>query len=524
MVTKKCALDKLLSLGLLIGILIIARPVAYGCDYQCASCTMNCDTLMRVDQANFGGPVRSVAWLCDNCQSIRFQTQYVAVGGYAEQGNDVVIYKIGLQENIEKVVQVNLGSFVLALDWCIIDQVPYLAVAGSATDAGYNVNIFRFDIVPTPTLTLVASFNNQADVYAVSWLCKVCTNVTVQRYLAIGGNPATTDQADIRILLFTASEQEYSLVETSHKVHGAPIYSLDWHIPEIGCPLLAVGGRSSTIECNDVNVRVFSLDCCKGYLLPVTNQRHTAPVVNAVKWSCRRHGDSDTYLAIGGATSDSDNANIRLYKFLSGENRLLEVAKVSDNPLKQIFAVNWFCDDSDAYVTVGGGCTCTTSSQACIPNIYVYKDEIVHGTHQLRLINEEKFDDVATSLDWCRTDDHGCAYLMVGMENDFCCAVACQTNECSGLGQDLVLYKAKLGCHTDVHPCPPAPRPHPVPCCDPCVIACDYCYDSCDTCGDPIAFRELNNTESQKREKYKKARALRRAERATKALQPTVES
>jgi hypothetical protein len=475
MVTKESLINKIKLLSLLIEFFLSMKIVA--CNepvLNCVPCTINSNTLMRIDQAHFGGPVRSVAWLSDNSLRGPHKNQFVAVGGYACQCNDLCIYKISNKETFEKVVKVNLGSFILSLAWCVINHVPYLAVAGSSFETGDNIQIYRFDIWPKPKLTLVDSYKNHADVYAVSWLCAPCQNNTCKRYLAIGGNPSRRDQADIRVLLFDAESDDDALTETSHKVHGAPVYSLDWVVQDNGCPLLAVGGRSSRLECNDINVRIFSFDCTHGYLSPVTYQVHNAPVVNAVKWLSQP--GKGLYLAAGGARSTEDNVNIRMYMFNSSNNTLIDLADVANNPLQQIFSVDWYTYGADKYITAGGGCE--SKGAECVPNIFIYKDVIVNGSHVLQPVTEEKFDENITSLNWNKTDGFGCAYLIAGTERD---RAACGANECPDSSKDVVLYKAKLGSNGPVPtPCEPVPEPGPRPC-SPCNPSCEPCCPPVDS-------------------------------------------
>ena len=283
MIVQRCVDSFNITLNtIVIGCCLLTKTFTIAADdCQCGPCQsvgMSQNTLLRVDQVYFGGPVRSVAWLCNDCGKKGDKAQFVAVGGHSKHQKDVCIYKLAPMDSLKKVIRVEYGAFVLALDWCCINDVAYLAVAGAADDNGDNVKIFRFESEPKPKLIPVASFNNHANVYAVSWLCIPCMQDKSKRYLAIGGNEARNDHADIRLLCFDATEEKEQLIETSSKIHGAPIYSLDWCIQEGRCPLLAAGGKSSKIECDDLNIRIFALDCELGNLVPRDR--------SITSWSC----------------------------------------------------------------------------------------------------------------------------------------------------------------------------------------------------------------------------------------------
>lgn len=392
------------------------------CHCPCGDSTAPCqveEQLLRVDQVQFGAPVRTASWLCDisGCRGVT--APLAVIGGQPvstpSSEYDFRIYQLTSADKLSYVTDGFHGGYVLASAWCCIDGVPYVAVAGVANLAGNEVEIYRLDPVGQ-TLTLVAYYSHGANVHSIAWLCDCGT--TGSSYLAIGGEASINDKADVRVLAVpTLTTTAVALQATANKVHGATVYSVDW-CTQLSCPLLAVGGKISSIEKCGINIRVFSLDCTTGVLYPYSEAAYASGVVNTVKWCCGQNPCFVNPLLAAGGSKTSGDTNIRVYYLSSRTNELVEFANTASNPQRDIYAISWnpSCRCSD--ITIGGGCL-DGASDACNPNIFVYNIPSVGSLPRtLGLVTEQQFDTNVTALSWCKPTGVVCSYLLVGSETN----------------------------------------------------------------------------------------------------------
>jgi hypothetical protein len=375
--------------------------------------------LFRVDQIQFGAPVRTVSWLCNFSSCSDVTAPLAAIGGQpvstTSNTYDFRIYQLTSADKLSWLVDGVHGGYVLTSAWCCIGGIPYIAVAGVANSDGNEVEIYRVDPV-AETLTLAAYYSHGGNVNSIAWLCDCGTTTT--GYLAIGGEASSRDGADVRVLAVPGFSltTTVALVSTSDKVHGATVYSVDW-CTQLSCPLLAIGGKVSSIECG-INVRIYSLNCTTGQLYPYADTVFGSDLVNTVRWCCGQNSCFlNPLLAVGGSRA-TDSTNIRTYYLSSRTNALVEYANTASNPQPDIFTIAWnpSCQCSD--ITAGGGCL-SEPVTGCSPNIFVYNIPS-SGTlpRTLNLVASQQFDTNVTSLAWCQPTGVTCSYLLVGTEVD----------------------------------------------------------------------------------------------------------
>ena len=423
------------------------------CKHNAKSCLVE-DRLLRVDQLASSSPIKTVSWL--NEQSCHhYKEPFALIGGGPALGIDFKIYKLTPADTLTHIVDGHHGAYVLSSAWCCQQGVPFVAVAGAANASGHEVEIYRFD-PSAATLTLVAYYSHGAHIYSIAWLCS-CEH-SVDSFLALGGEASNTDQADIRILkiphhLPGPGEPAIQLESVSNKIHGATIYSVDWCAGRDTCPLLATGGRTSSIEC-DINIRVFSFDCQMYHLSPCSQQSFESHCVNSVKWCCNHYACSQSpLLAVGGSKSPTDRANIRLYLLSTHTHGLIEYAKAINNHLNAIYALGWNPSCKCTDITTGGGCL-EQNCQGGHPNIFVYRKDNNLKKPTLTLVTKEQFSQNITSLAWYQQPGSLYSYLLVGAEtNEQEIEEMFPDSDCEN-NIVIVLYKA-IFCKRHAEPVPP---------------------------------------------------------------------
>ena len=411
---------------------LLVFPAAFACHCPCGKTVCQVENqLFRVDQIQYGASVRTVSWLCGGCGDV--VAPYAVIGGQPvstlTSDYDFQIYQLTSAEKLLFITNGVHGGYVLASDWCCIDSVPYVAVAGTANTEGYEVEIFRLN--NDDTLTRVAYFAHGATINAISWLCQCGGN----GYLAIGGEPAAEDTVDTRVLLvpvLTTTEQE--LTVAADVVHGGNVYALDW-CTSLTCPLLAVGGAISSIECG-VNVRVYSLNCANGNLFPYAQAQYASGTVNTLKWCCGTASCfNNPLLAVGGTRTVMSEPNIVVYYLSSITNALREFVSTASNAQLNINAIDWNPACKCANITAGGGCV--GGADACVNNIFVYN---IGVPRMLNLITQQQFDTTITSLAWCQPIGQLCTFLLVGAEPPAALSEEPDVN-CAHRGFEVALYK-----------------------------------------------------------------------------------
>lgn len=404
--------------------------------------------LIDVNSFELGAPIQSVAWLCQETCPYNM----IAVGGYKSicHNASLHVYQLDLcTDNLLELVIDNPlpTSCIYSVDWCCIEKIPYLAVAGAPDeDTGQTVWIYKYDVIHN-RMELITSFEHGNTVYAVSWQCQTCAE-PFEAYLAIGGKIA--HDANIRILKFDAQPYVQTLTPISSTLFGATVYSLDWCIQNPRCPLLAAGGRSTT-HCQDThNVIIYAVSCA-GSITPIERKNYKGKTVRILRWCCqmRQPCNSCPWLAVGGDPIEGGckiGTTLELFVFDQYKHCLKEFAH-HVQPGK-VFALAWLPTCNCSRLIVGSGCledTCQTS------NINVYSVEKKH-LPCLHEITHTRFDDTITSIGACTIGD--ITYALAGAEhrnwNQKISDILC--HPCKKI-KELALFKGKF-CGIERHPKP----------------------------------------------------------------------
>lgn len=431
---------------------------------------MDCHSLNLVNKQTHGAPVQAVAWLDANCYlptQCSCTDRYIiphpsaAIGGYlsytnACDGASVRVYALNfVNDQLIETAHIAPTPFVYSVDWCCIDDVPYLAVAGRPNQlTGFDTWIYKYTFNGTTgNLELIDSFAHGATVWSVAWLNYDCNN-NHTRYLALGGDPS--NNIDIRLLSFNPTTKKITL--TTNRSNGATVYSVDWCIRSSRNPMLLTGGKTATENCKKFNFRIYSVSC-GGSMNLFTSGLFVGGTIRTVKWHCSDDKTCSTlpYFAIGGDTEQcgcehlEDMANIQLYILNPLTHQVRSIAYARQQ--ERVFSLDWNPHCKSSLVTAGSGCK---SECPCDPNIVVY-NATSNPSKALRYKTHSRFDDSVTSLKWNIFD--GCSYLLVGAEHNNCSE--CSIDPFCNPPYDIALYKSRL-CSDPI--CPPkgiCERRHP---------------------------------------------------------------
>lgn len=389
-----------------------------GCQCQAPS------RILKMQTIHHGAPVRAVSWLCNSACFDSPLFDLAAIGGYLSdfnagpEGASVRVYEFSkLTEHFTLRDSVAPTSYIFTLDWCCIDGVAYLAVAGIPDHVtGNDVWIYAYNNA-TKKLDLVTSFAHGNTVYSVKWLCIDCNEYETYRFLAIGGEPAP-DNIDIRLLSFDPMQQSLTIV--NNRTHGGTIYALDWLIRENVRPVLVAGGVTVIDDCEKINLRIFAVDCFGSMNLINRGAYFPGGTVRTASW-CNTSLPCASFpytLAVGGNHEHhcDEPINVQIYSLKTSDCSLIPIPGLSLQQAGKVFAITWIPGTDCTYITIGGGCD---HDSYCVNNIFSYKITVdkVSGTLSLELVSQSKFDEIITSLDWCQIN--GCSYLLVGSEDPF---------------------------------------------------------------------------------------------------------
>lgn len=418
--------------------------------------------LIKVETLMHGAPVQSVAWLCDVPCGVEphiTQAPLAAIGGYQSlfnacaEGASVRVYEFNTtNDHLTETAHANPSPYIYSVNWCCINNVPYLAVAGKPNlQTSTDIWIYKYNVT-TKSLELIASASHGATVYAISWLCDACTEQN-KRFLAIGGQEAP-DKIDIRLLQFDPDAQPSSRLKiVTNRSHGATVFAVDWCTKQYKNPLLLVGGKTVIDDqCEKVNLRLYSVTCQGGMNLLKTHW-YKGETIRTLKWCCQKPCPNFPYLfAVGGDPIECCDIiercgiNTIIYALDPRMCQLVELGYQKQQ--EKIFALDWAPQCKCSHLTAGGGCKQTCG---CNYNLFTYQLAPRQEFEEMRIVTRNKFDDIITSMSWCKYGD--CAVLLVGSERkDWQCGLADPFDETS---HEIALYRAEL--------CTPRP-PQPLCC------------------------------------------------------------
>ncbi len=401
-----------------------------------------------------GAPIQSVAW-SDPTGTI---PALAAIGGYKSiacnsAATSISVY--ALDTTTTKLTQIFADlptDYVYSVDWCTINGVPYLAVAGCPS-GGTSVWIYRYD--PNYGMVQVAtSAAHNGIVYAVKWLCDKCNNYDL-RNLAIGGD--SVDGIDIRILQFNAATP--SLYQIGSASSESTIYSLDWCKSNNPCVanncLYLVAGGTIASECNyPVNLYIYAVTC-DGIMTLVQSGYYEGATIRSTKWCCLQDAACKNlmYLVVAGdpiTAGPYTGKNLLVYYYSPTANLLKPFA--SHTQQEKVFGVDWLqgCQCKD--FVAGSGCL----TGACTPNIFVYNIDKAF-LPDLGIVTQKHFDDNITSVATIKIGD--ITYILAGSESNNWTNTTKIDPLCPlpTFGNELALYKGIFCQTTAAVPCKPTP-------------------------------------------------------------------
>ena len=189
------------------------------------------------NQVNFEdltiGPVK---W-CNNCSYLA-----TIVSSHTPSGNisTLLVYSFDPEPpaDLSWTVSYNSGYGYISIDWC--DECNYIAAGGINQAQQGIIDIYKFDTLPTPSLSPVASMvisSSTSEVISLEW-CQGCDN------LAVVAVPLPSSLFPTSLLLyhFDSSKNTLTLIQ-SQPLSFSP-FSIDW----CGncCNYFAVGGGAGT--------------------------------------------------------------------------------------------------------------------------------------------------------------------------------------------------------------------------------------------------------------------------------------
>lgn len=327
--------------------------------------------LVLANKYSNGAPVQSVSWSCktDECPY-----NLIAVGGYKGSlptelsSASLRIYSFNeATQQLTKFYAALPTDYVYSVDWCCINGIPYLTIAGCPDQYGNSVWIYKYDPYTNTMMFVKASNAQRSIIYSVKWLCTDCTTNPNIRNLAIGGE--AYNGAEIRILQFDSSLE--TITQIGSAPFGATIFSLDWAKGTNNCNFLAAGGKKA-LDCNvNVNLRIYSVSC-DGFMLltssTLTNSATIADqIVRSVEWRSQDIVPCSLlkYLAVGTDFVQGE-PNVKLYSYDTRLEQLQEIA--SHVQPGQVLNVKWLPTCEQPLLSVASGCLIGD----CVPNIYTY--------------------------------------------------------------------------------------------------------------------------------------------------------
>ncbi len=407
--------------------------------------------LVRVDESIIGAPIKSIAWLCDECTGgCPFNNKLAAVAGVCVDGADIRLYERN-GDKLMCVASVTRGTTSLSVSWCCIAGIPYLAVGGVSDDKAHEVTVFK--LTPKPLciacascpgswcLEPVATYQHGADVRSIAWLSNGCHDQGSKRVLAIGGDMSPYDGFQARLLSFDAVEKNISTI--TNFMYPAAVNTLSWCTPTTCAkPLLAVAGDEAAPGLGSV-IDILICDRTTLELVPLCSLTTSCASLYQLCWCCTCDPVLFAVPSCPTGLSAASSPAFMSYRLKPSTGTLVphtypERLRCYDGHQVALACVpthNTCC----ALMTVGTSIAEESQFGQCQPNIFVVgPDNPLMTCFFTRTVATAHFDRAATALSWCCTDEEGgCSYLLVGSDraNQDGREPACDKPE-------LALYKA----------------------------------------------------------------------------------
>lgn len=391
-----------------------------------------------IDKYLHGSSVQAVSWCINNAT----HTYLAAIGGYKSyvsagfEGTSVRILQ--LLTSPDRLIEIDSflpSDCIYSLDWCSIQDTPYLAIGGIANKkTNYDTFICKYvhgAIIP------VAWFSHNNTVYSVAWLPTTDNQVST-RYLAIGGDPY--QEIATRILKFDplqTTEKRLTVHANAH--HANTVYSVSWYMQQGQKPILAAGGATTAMASSEKsNIILYSFDAETGNLNVLSKSLYEGPIVRCLCWYNEPDAhDDQAYLLVGGdATSNytKDKKHTRIFKLDLKKSPQL-TPFIQEYQTGKIFAVSWIAACEGKYF----------SQAELIKNYggHAFKVQTYEfSKDQNPLISSKtsfNFENLVNCLSW--TCIGSCTYLLVGIDSENWLSELTNSNS---LSQEIYLFKGRF--------------------------------------------------------------------------------
>lgn len=373
--------------------------------------------LYLLDSFNNGAPIQSVAW---SCSSEYCPTTLAATGGYKGCSGNCECASVrvfALDSHPERLTPIWSGTptdYVYAVQWCCIDGVSYLAVAGCPDKDGNNLWIYRYDTQYNTMVLVGTSSAHNGIIYSIAWMCDECTEFSGVRNLVIGGQ--SNNNTEMQILQFNAIAG--SITPINAISFGATVYAVDVckdqdPCSKQNCIYLIAGGKTAYDCQNPVNLRLYMITC-DGIATLITSDYFEGGTVRSLQWCCQADKicPDFMYLAVGGdpiTFGPKAGVDIQIY-FYHPTSQTFKPFAWESQPEK-VFTVNWLPSCQCTHLAAGSGCL----EQDCVQNIFVYGlNKLL--VPRLATTTSKHFDDNVTSLAFCKIGDT--YYALAGSESN----------------------------------------------------------------------------------------------------------
>ncbi len=251
------------------------------------------------------------------------------------------------------------GTIVNSADWLVSGTQPYLAIVSNvnSSESMAEVQILSFDVTTSVLSALTsATYETDRSLFECQWLL-----AGDSKYLAVAGAADATSLNQLRIFKFDESVQTVSLA-TSEKISPAPSqigFTVDW---------LQSGGTNFLVASGDNGfVRVYSFDVATQMLTTLagpTNLADSARVLS-VRW---QELNSTKYIALGSTnnTTAPDINEVRILEFDPAGPTLSAITSATFDHGAQVESVDWL--GASGTLAIGGAISSLDGAQVRVLN------------------------------------------------------------------------------------------------------------------------------------------------------------
>jgi len=197
------------------------------------------DPLDLIVSYTHGAAVRSLAWLCDDCNS--GSARYLAIGGVASNVDGVPARVLKFDSStgsISTLTNVYHGAKVYSVDWnSCAGKLPLLAIGGEVyLDENVTIRLFTFNCATESLqqLTNIGGTGNRIDAV------KMCCDSKGNLYLVAGGTHVDGVVTNPNIFLYQLNRDTCMLTLLSTANPTGEVFALDF-IPSCNCTHFVAG-------------------------------------------------------------------------------------------------------------------------------------------------------------------------------------------------------------------------------------------------------------------------------------------